>query len=253
MSKTQNQQPNKAVHITLQGKGGVGKSLASVLLAQYLRDKGENIQCIDTDPVNQTFNGYKALNVEFLKLIDDNTKSINSRIFDGLMERLFNEQGTFIVDNGASSFIPLTNYLVENNAVQMLNDSGRDVYIHSVVTGGQAFADTLKGFAELAKQDSIKKIVVWLNEFFGGIEAQGKTFESMKVYLENKDKIAGIIRIARRNQDTFAKDIEQMIVSKLTFAEALESPAFTIMARQRLKTVKSDIYEQLAGVFDANN
>ena len=248
MAKNQNQEHKKTVHITLQGKGGVGKSLASVLLAQYLQQRGENIKCIDTDPINQTFFGYKALNVEFLKLINDNTKSINSRIFDGLMERLFNENDTFVVDNGASSFIPLTNYLVENNAIQMLHDAGRDVFIHTIVTGGQAFADTLKGFAELVKQPAIKKIVVWINEYFGEVEAQGKTFTDMRVYTDNVDKVIGIIKIARLNQDTYAKDLEQMIVSKLTFAEALESPAFLIMARQRLKNVREDIYGQLARI-----
>jgi anion-transporting ArsA/GET3 family ATPase len=248
MAKNQGQEHKKTVHITLQGKGGVGKSFASVMLAQYLQQKSEGIKCIDTDPINQTFHGYKALNVEFLKLINDNTKSINSRVFDGLMERLFNENDNFVVDNGASSFIPLTNYLIENNAIQMLHDAGRDVVIHTIVTGGQAFADTLKGFAELVRQPSIKKIIVWINEFFGEVEAQGKTFTDMKVYVENADKVGGIVKIARLNQDTYAKDIEQMIVGKLTFSEALESPEFTIMARQRLKNVRDDIYRQLAGI-----
>jgi hypothetical protein len=247
MAKTQNQE-HKAVHITLQGKGGVGKSLASAFVAQYLQQKGEKIKCIDTDPVNQTFYGYKALGVEFLKLIDDNTKSINSRIFDGLMERLFTESDTFVVDNGASSFIPLTNYLVENDAIKMLNDSGRDVYIHTIVTGGQSFGDTLKGFAELVKQPAINRVVVWVNEFFGEVEAQGKTFTDMKVYTENSGKVSGIIHIARLNQDTYAKDLEQMITSKLTFSAALENPAFTIMARQRLKNVRDNIYGQLAEI-----
>ena len=43
------------VHLSLQGKGGVGKSLVASLLAQYFRDrKGMSVRCIDADPVNQT-------------------------------------------------------------------------------------------------------------------------------------------------------------------------------------------------------
>ena len=42
-----------------------------------------------------------------------------------------------VVDNGASSFVPLSNYLIENNAIPMLQEAGREVFIHSVVTGGQ--------------------------------------------------------------------------------------------------------------------
>jgi hypothetical protein len=164
------------------------------------------------------------------------------------MERLLSESGSFIVDNGASTFLPLSNYIIENNAIQMIEESGRAVYIHTVVTGGQALLDTVSGFAALAKQPTIKKMVVWLNEFFGAIEHSGKTFQEMKAYTENAEKVAGIVRLARRNQDTFAKDIEQMISQKLLFAEALQSPDFTLMARQRLKTVQSDVFGQLESI-----
>ena len=39
-----------AIHLTLQGKGGVGKSLIAAILAQYLKGKGREVRCIDTDP-----------------------------------------------------------------------------------------------------------------------------------------------------------------------------------------------------------
>lgn len=38
------------VHLTLQGKGGVGKSMMAAILAQYKKNKGSNVLCIDTDP-----------------------------------------------------------------------------------------------------------------------------------------------------------------------------------------------------------
>ena len=44
-----------AIHIALQGKGGVGKSLISAILSQYLSSKGQDVYGIDVDPVNQTF------------------------------------------------------------------------------------------------------------------------------------------------------------------------------------------------------
>lgn len=47
-------EPPNAVHFTLQGKGGVGKSLVSALLAQYFQTVVGDVKCIDTDPVNQT-------------------------------------------------------------------------------------------------------------------------------------------------------------------------------------------------------
>ncbi|MCZ2328968.1 nucleotide-binding protein [Bartonella sp. F02] len=52
------------VHMILQGKGGVGKSMIAAILAQYKASKKHMPLCIDTDPVNATFEGYKALNVQ---------------------------------------------------------------------------------------------------------------------------------------------------------------------------------------------
>ncbi|MBB4268183.1 CO dehydrogenase nickel-insertion accessory protein CooC1, partial [Roseospira visakhapatnamensis] len=43
-----------AIHMTLQGKGGVGKSFIASLLAQHFLARGQAPICLDTDPVNQT-------------------------------------------------------------------------------------------------------------------------------------------------------------------------------------------------------
>ena len=58
------------IHMLLQGKGGVGKSLIASVLAQYKLAKGQKPLCIDTDPVNATFFGFKALKVKRLELMD---------------------------------------------------------------------------------------------------------------------------------------------------------------------------------------
>lgn len=247
MTKATKSTMKPSVHFTLQGKGGVGKSLVSALLAQFFRSiEGCTVKCVDTDPVNQTLASYKALDAQHIQLL--NGSKIDERNLDQLMERLMTEDGVFIVDNGASSFVPLSNYLIENDAIAMLQGAGREVFIHSVLTGGQALTDTLSGFKQLANQAQTSNIVVWLNEFFGPIEANGKTFMDMKVYADYRDKIRGIIRIAKRNQDTFGKDVELMAAMKLTFAEVLAGGEFALMARQRIKTVQRDIFEQLAAV-----
>jgi cellulose biosynthesis protein BcsQ len=111
-------------HLSLQGKGGVGKSLVASILAQYFQQRGREIKCIDTDPVNHTLAQYKCLNAERLELLSEG--GIDQRRFDGLMERLLTEEGTFIVDNGASTFIPLWNYILENNVATVLKDAGRN-------------------------------------------------------------------------------------------------------------------------------
>ena len=58
----------KKIHLILQGKGGVGKSLIASLLMQYLQKKSYNVIAIDTDPVNSTLHGYSKLNIQLLGL-----------------------------------------------------------------------------------------------------------------------------------------------------------------------------------------
>jgi CobQ/CobB/MinD/ParA nucleotide binding domain len=231
------------IHLTLQGKGGVGKSLVSSILAQYFRHRGAEIHCVDTDPVNQTFSQYAELAAEHLKLMHDG--KIDSRGFDILMERLITEDGIFIVDNGASTFIPLWSYIVENNVLELLRATGRRLCVHTVVTGGQALGDTLKGFKSLADSTADRNIVVWLNEYFGLIERDGKTFTEMLAYKESESKIFGLVRIPKRNQDTFGRDIEEVISRKLTFEDAIRNGRASVMSKQRLKVVQRDLFEQL--------
>jgi len=234
-----------AIHLTLQGKGGVGKSLVASIIAQYLRDKGREVRCIDTDPVNRTFAQYAALSADRLNLRDEHNR-IEQRAFDSLMERFLTEDTTtFVVDNGASTFLPLWHYLLENNALDYLRQNGRRVYVHTVITGGQALLDTLNGFHELAQSTEERNIVVWVNEYFGRVEAEGKKFSEMAAYRDNAEKVCGAIVFSKRNQDTFGRDVEEMIAAKLTFNEAIGNGKFPIMAKQRLKIVQRDLFDQL--------
>jgi CobQ/CobB/MinD/ParA family nucleotide binding protein len=235
--------PKGSVHFTLQGKGGVGKSLVSSILAQYFVDEGRTVRCVDTDPVNQTLSQYRGLGVRHLSLL--NGPNIDQRRFDLLMEDLLSDDGATVVDNGASTFVPLSSYLIENGVVDTLTEADRQVRIHCVVTGGQAMLATLAGLDALAKLSRRAELVVWLNEFFGPVESQGKTFYDMKAYQNHRDRIRAVIRIPMRSHDTFGRDIAEMTTSCLTFAEVFNAPGWTIMARQRIRIVQRELYDQL--------
>lgn len=236
---------NTTIHLTLQGKGGVGKSLVAVILAQYLSKRGLQIQCIDTDPLNRTFAQYSAFDAERIQVRDEHSR-IDQRSFDGLLERFLTEHGaTFVVDNGASTFLPLWHYLLENRALEFLREHHCKIYVHTVITGGQALLDTLNGFRELAESTQQRNMVVWVNEYFGRVEAQGKTLSEMTAFRDNQDKVCGVVVIPKRNQDTFGRDIEDMIARKWTFDEAIVSPEFQLLAKQRLTMVRRELFEQL--------
>lgn len=236
-----------AIHLVLQGKGGVGKSLVAALLAQYLStDKTAPLLCADTDPVNDTFARYGAFGTKRIQILNAD-KNIDARAFDGLIETVLAHEGNCVIDNGASTFIPLSAYLRENSVVELLQESGKKVYIHTVLTGGQAMDDTLMGLnALLASQAA--PVVVWENEFFGEVARDARRFTDSKLYERNKARIAGIVTLHKRNQDTFGKDMELLVSNKLTFDEAMASSVFSLMPRQRLKIIQKSVFEQLAAL-----
>jgi len=231
------------IHIILQGKGGVGKSLIAAVLAQYKTSKGQNPLCIDTDPINATFNGFKALNVQRLQIMDGD--EINSRKFDTLVELIAPSTDDVIIDNGASSFVPLSHYLLSNQVPALLKDMGHELIVHTVITGSQAMDDTINGFATIVNSFSENEIVVWLNPYWGVIEHEGKGFEQMKIYTTNKSRVSAIIKIPDLKEETYGRDLSDMLQERLTFDEAIANPALTIMTRQRLKIVKTQLFDQL--------
>jgi hypothetical protein len=157
------------------------------------------------------------------------------------------------VDSGATAFLPFWTYLAETNAVKVLREAGRRVYIHVPISAGEMLNDTLLGFKTLAASATEKILVVWLNEYFGPVARDGKTFDQMQVYLDNQDKVVASVGLRQRNSDTFGDDIRLMRESKLTFAEVIGSReegfgtlrGFTFMARHRLAMVRKDLFGQL--------
>ena len=240
----------RTVHLILQGKGGVGKSLVASLLCQYLIAQGRNILAFDTDPLNQTLTGYKDLPVKELHLMKGD--DIDRRRFDQLIEDILTAPGDVVVDNGAASFVPLSAYLKENQTIDFLEESGIRVLIHTVFTGGQAMKETADGLVSLASHFPTVPLVVWLNRYFGEIATETKKFEEFKVYRENQDKIAALIYIPLKSPQTFGKDLEELFSRHQTFAAALASDALPVMTKQRLKIFWNEVSQaiDMTGIID---
>jgi hypothetical protein len=232
------------IHLILQGKGGVGKSFIAATLAQFKASKGQTPLCIDTDPVNATFAGYNALGVKRLQIMEGD--EINPRHFDTLVELVAPSLDDVIIDNGASSFVPLSHYLISNQVPALLADMGHELLVHTVVTGGQALLDTVSGFSQLVSQFPTEAIfVVWLNPYWGPIEHEGKGFEQLKAYTTNKARVSAIVTIPSLKIETYGRALSDMLQARLTFDEALAMDSLTIMTRQRLKIVKNQLFGQL--------
>jgi hypothetical protein len=232
------------VHLVLQGKGGIGKSVIASWLAEYLLKRGENVRCIDGDPVNRSLTQYKSLNAEKLDLINEEGLIVRMR-YDALLERFASEHGAFVVDSGSTAFLPLWSYIVETEVVRVLREAGRKLYVHCVVSGGEMLSDSLLGFDTLAKSTPDRNVVVWVNEYFGPVARDGKTFDQMNVFQKHADKVLGSIGIPQRSPDTFGATVLLMREKKLTFDEAMDSNQFMLAQKSRLHIVRRDLYEQL--------
>ena len=67
----------------------------------------------------------------------------------------------------------------------------------------------------------------------------------MKVYTTNKSRVSAIVKIPDLKEETYGRDLSDMLQERLTFDEAIVNPALTIMTRQRLKIVKTQLFDQL--------
>ena len=93
------------IHLILQGKGGVGKSIVASWLAEFLIGRGQPVRCLDGDPVNRSLGQIKALNVEKLDLLNDEGVVQRTR-YDALINRFLTEQAVFLVTTGRPRFCP---------------------------------------------------------------------------------------------------------------------------------------------------
>lgn len=243
MSKDKTTSPKAIVNMSLQGKGGVGKSLVATLLTQYLQGKNIQPKCFDTDPINQTFAGYKALNVQKLRL-GNTVDEINPRSFDALMEDFFSikKDTTYVIDNGSGTYLPLISYMVENEVIDIMESAGHQMIFHAILAGGQAYNDTIEGLEKLFKYFPTTKCVIWLNEYFGAVEKDNLRFENSDLFNNNIDKIQAVVTLGQFRKETHGLDVQNMMERRQTFDEAITDPTNCIMTKQRLTTVRRSIF-----------
>jgi hypothetical protein len=232
------------VHMVLQAKGGIGKSLISSLIAQYLKQKTSNLLVIDIDQENPTLSQYKDLNVQKISVMGDG-RAIDPKKFDVLMNSILEHEGDIVVDTGANTFSALMAYVIENGVFEIIEASGKTLVVHTVIGGGDCMYDTANGFADIASYVN-GNIVLWLNEHFGSLESTtGVKWDDSKVLAANKDKVLSTILLQKRTAATFGSDINKMTSARLTFDEVDASNKFGAMEKNRLKIVRKAVFDQL--------
>lgn len=232
-----------SVHFVLQGKGGIGKTLVSSWLAQYIEERfPDTLAAYDTDQENTTFANYKALNVKLVDVMNPD-RTINRKMFDSMLLEVFASKKNIVIDNGANTFSPLMSYLMENDFIDLMMESGKRVYIHTIIGGGDNLKDTTAGFVSLAKQTHCP-MIIWLNE--NASWGTTENFIESKTFSDNSANVRGVVLLQGRNSDTFGDDIRRMNKARLTLKEISASESeFNILEKSRLGTVVRDVFSKL--------
>lgn len=232
--------------ITLQAKGGVGKSYVSSILAQYLQDANLSVHCIDTDTTNPTLRRYKPLNCQYLNLATDHV--INPRAFDELVEIVSGapHDRHFVVDVGSNGFQPFMAYAVENDLFSVLESLGVNVIVNSVVAGGPDTDETLSSTLAVLEYTHVTTLI-WLNAHLGALEFKHRPIQHLDLFDPFKSRILGWVTLPKYAATTFGQDIEHMLKERWTFNETLER--LTLMPQMRIRKAKRDLWSQLDQVF----
>lgn len=231
------------IHFVMMGKGGVGKSLIAVTLAQFLTERDRPLNCIDLDPTSPTFKQFSALKVEHINIADAES-NIDPTRFDVLMEKILASDTDWVIDTGAPTFLPLVNYLAENEVFSFLVESGHRVIIHSPLVGGVAMPETVSGLKAILQMSDCP-VVVWENEYFGPVALNGKRFIQTSGYEQFKNRVLGLVLLEKKNHKTAEADLRSMHARRLTWDEAIQDEGFMTMQRNRLTIMRRDIEKQL--------
>ncbi|WP_169543604.1 nucleotide-binding protein [Sneathiella aquimaris] len=222
-------------HFFLSGKGGIGKSFAAFLLAQYYLSRGKIVQCIDTDPMGTGIVKYDALGTKHIDILCEDPTSPNS------MKSLFNtiqstdKDGEIVIDCSNTSFLTMCRSLKENDYMDEIVTYGKMPFLHSVIVGGAACKETLSSFKALMDNFPNVPVVVWLNDYFGDIRIDGETFEHTRFFKDYVDRIRGIVQFGPSRNEVLKYDVNRMLADRLTFKEATTTSNYFIITKSRLR------------------
>lgn len=234
--------------ITITEKGGVGKSVVTALRAQHYLQRGSTMIGLDTDPSNPGFSSFGGLPVEIVPICEPGSNKIVPRMFDELITLTESTDADYVViDTGTSNVLALLDYFSVNDTLGLLGEMGHRVRFHAVIRGASDLKETLVQFANLCQQFPSPEKVVWLNQQFGPIKHEGKSFEELQAYKTYADQVHAIIKIPHLDPSTFGEDMTRLLMRRETFAEALakENTAWSIVQRHRLGRMWKDLDEQM--------
>ena len=229
----------RKIHLILQARGTFGKTTVAVIIADYKHTQGHSLLCLDANSDNPTLVQYASLEAQSIDLVDNET--VQPKRFDNMMDRIRESSSDVIIDTGSTTFRVLMDYLKTNQVADLLHDMDCQLTLHTLITGGPSLQAALDGFNQLVQQfPQTTRFIVWLNPILGPIEYQSQPFHHMKDYIDNANRLYGIVNMPKLEL-YFLQDFNRMLSLKYTFNDAINSTQFDLFSKQRLVMIQRDL------------
>ena len=239
----------RSANFVIQGKGGSGKSVTATLIAQHIKETGEPLVCLDTDQINASFTATASLGVEQVDLLNSDNE-VDVEIMNACVTRIREEDSHFVVDSGASGFVPLVSYLIDTNLFTWVAEKKR-VVVHVPVVGGADLGETAHGLSVLiSRLPEGVDVVCWKNPFFGPLtSAAGIPFEETDLYTEDcLPRLAGSVSLPALHPRYAGAAFRKLLVERMTFADAAATDRFDLITKMWLEAVWGPLKAQIAAV-----
>lgn len=242
-----------AVHLVLQKKGGIGKTLVASWIAEHLRLSGNDALILDADPSQKTLAKIKALNVTPISILTKNEAGeivLDTPRMDDVFSRMLETEDSVVLDCGGSGYERVTSYLLANEMIQTLTEVRR-VVVHCIVVGSRDYADTAEAMMKIVKEfpENVEK-VIWINPHFGPLEFNGQSFEESAFVRKHRESLAGIVYMPKVSHVYTEGYFNKMLSEHLTFGEVLDpdNKEWNAIAKMRMRNLWNPIQAQIAAI-----
>lgn len=221
------------IHISTGEKGGVGKSVLTRLIIQFLLDHHVDFQAVETDRSNPDCHRLYSKTVSFLLCIfseSDKFEDSANNIFNSGLEKLT------IVNTPAQIYPSLTLWFANNQILEIAQDAGVTFWIWFVTDGGYDSLNLLKKTLEFF-ENGVRYVVVrneGRTDDFAAMDSDKQLQRLMKKYEASVITLPKLLGSVWRNR---------MDAESLTFEAALSHPECGLIDRQRIRRFLTTSYE----------
>jgi hypothetical protein len=219
------------IHFIGGEKGGVGKSMTSRLLAQYLIDAEKSFIGLDSDQSHGSFTRFYA-DYSFPLVVSD---------FDSLDKLVIlaeeNPESDLIIDLAAQTSVPLGQWIEESDGLGLLQELGNQVYLWHVMDDGADSVQLLDNLLDKYPQEFIQFVVV--NNLGRGIDFE--PFMQSETYSKAEHRNTIFITLAKLQSQL----VQAIDFNNTSFWAAANNPAvMNVIQRSRVRVWLKKNYEQ---------